>query len=194
MTAVTVPLVGEPLALDLINTRFRRPDGVEVDLLETREAFDAWLALERERLGVGDRGVDLRQVRRLREHVAVAVDHARVDKAPPASALQAMTDVQRGATGYRELRWDPQERRVFATQRRTGSPIEALLGVIADEAIDLLVNPSVRKIRRCDGPGCRLMFLPAHPGRRWCSPSLCGNRVRVARYYQRHKDPRQASC
>lgn len=24
--------------------------------------------------------------------------------------------------------------------------------------------------------------------RRWCSPTVCGNRARVARYYQRHKD------
>ena len=28
--------------------------------------------------------------------------------------------------------------------------------------------------------------LPAHPRRRWCSPARCGNRARVARYYQRH--------
>jgi predicted RNA-binding Zn ribbon-like protein len=38
------------------------------------------------------------------------------------------------------------------------------------------------------GPQCRLLFLPAHPRRRWCSRVLCGNRVRVTRYYQRHKD------
>ncbi|MGW4244442.1 CGNR zinc finger domain-containing protein [Nocardia sp. NPDC004722] len=25
------------------------------------------------------------------------------------------------------------------------------------------------------------------PSRQWCSPDRCGNRVRVARYYQRHK-------
>ena len=32
------------------------------------------------------------------------------------------------------------------------------------------------------------VFLPANPRRRWCSPAICGNRARVARYYQRHKD------
>jgi predicted RNA-binding Zn ribbon-like protein len=32
-----------------------------------------------------------------------------------------------------------------------------------------------------------MLFLPAHPRRRWCSPQLCGNRVRVARYYRRHR-------
>ncbi|WP_253798373.1 CGNR zinc finger domain-containing protein [Nocardia amikacinitolerans] len=29
---------------------------------------------------------------------------------------------------------------------------------------------------------------PAHPKRRWCSPDRCGNRVRVARYYRKHKE------
>jgi predicted RNA-binding Zn ribbon-like protein len=32
-----------------------------------------------------------------------------------------------------------------------------------------------------------MVFLPAHPRRRWCSPTRCGNRARVARYYQRHR-------
>ncbi|WP_433464559.1 CGNR zinc finger domain-containing protein [Spirillospora sp. CA-128828] len=32
-------------------------------------------------------------------------------------------------------------------------------------------------------------FLPGHPRRRWCSAARCGNRVRVARHYQRHRLP-----
>ncbi|MEV6134662.1 CGNR zinc finger domain-containing protein [Nocardia sp. NPDC051990] len=32
-----------------------------------------------------------------------------------------------------------------------------------------------------------LLFLRLHPRRRWCASERCGNRVRVARYYQRHK-------
>ncbi|MFF4211720.1 CGNR zinc finger domain-containing protein [Streptomyces sp. NPDC001796] len=32
-----------------------------------------------------------------------------------------------------------------------------------------------------------MLFLPAHPRRRWCSAARCGNRVRVARHYQRRK-------
>ncbi|NGN66182.1 hypothetical protein G5C51_20070, partial [Streptomyces sp. A7024] len=27
----------------------------------------------------------------------------------------------------------------------------------------------------------------SHPRRRWCSATRCGNRARVARYYERHK-------
>ncbi|MEV3921501.1 CGNR zinc finger domain-containing protein [Actinomadura coerulea] len=32
-----------------------------------------------------------------------------------------------------------------------------------------------------------MLFLPAHPRRRWCSAARCGNRVRVARHYRRHR-------
>ncbi|HEV2241669.1 MAG TPA: CGNR zinc finger domain-containing protein [Streptosporangiaceae bacterium] len=49
-------------------------------------------------------------------------------------------------------------------------------------------GPAVRRVRRCEGRDCRMLFLPANPRRRWCTPDVCGNRARVARYYQRHKD------
>jgi predicted RNA-binding Zn ribbon-like protein len=32
-----------------------------------------------------------------------------------------------------------------------------------------------------------MLFLPVNARRRWCSPAVCGNRVRVARYYEAHK-------
>ena len=67
-------------------------------------------------------------------------------------------------------------------------PTTSLRAELADAAADLLSDPSVRNVRQCEGPVCRLLFLPAHPRRRWCSPGLCGNRVRVARYHERHKD------
>ena len=57
----------------------------------------------------------------------------------------------------------------------------------AEAAAGLLADPSVTKIRQCEADDCVLLFLPAHPRRRWCSAARCGNRVRVARHYQRHK-------
>ena len=43
------PLLGEPLSLDLVNTRVRR-DGVIVDLLDTPVALNAWLRAEAKRM------------------------------------------------------------------------------------------------------------------------------------------------
>ncbi|MFD8063387.1 CGNR zinc finger domain-containing protein [Streptomyces cyaneofuscatus] len=32
-----------------------------------------------------------------------------------------------------------------------------------------------------------MLFVPAHPARRWCSAARRGNRARVARHCQRHR-------
>lgn len=186
VTPASVPLVGEPLALDLVNTRARRPDGGELDLLETSEAFEAWLDAQRDRLTPPSGAVDLDAVRDLREHVASAVDDARRGAQPPARSLRALTAAQRAAPAYRRLRWDGTA--VTARPERDGSPTGRLLAELAESASELLADPAVRTIRQCEAPDCRLLFLPAHPRRRWCSPASCGNRVRVARYYRRHKD------
>ncbi|WP_219415621.1 CGNR zinc finger domain-containing protein [Pseudonocardia nigra] len=180
------PLVGEPLALDLVNTVTGDPDGDgTVDLLATHDALRSWLHLQSDRLGAATGEVDLAALHALRAHVADAVEHARRGEAPPGPVLRALTAAGRAAPAYFELAHDGNA--VVAQVRRSGDPTRDLLARLAEAAVDLLTDPAVRSVRACEGPGCRLLFLPAHPRRRWCSPALCGNRVRVARYYQRHK-------
>jgi predicted RNA-binding Zn ribbon-like protein len=53
--------------------------------------------------------------------------------------------------------------------------------------VDLLTDPAIGRLKECESDDCVILFLPAHPRRRWCSPTRCGNRARVARYYHRHK-------
>jgi predicted RNA-binding Zn ribbon-like protein len=179
------PLVGEPLALDLINTQAHTRAG-EVDLLATSEMFQTWLSAQTGRLAPHRRPLtesDLVSIRSIRTHIAAAVDRVRHGKPPPARVLRALTVAQRTAPAYRELVWDGSA--VIAVACRGGSDVEWLVAELAEAAVDLLTSPSVLTIRQCEGPNCRMLFLPAHPRRRWCSPTLCGNRVRVARHYQR---------
>lgn len=183
------PVVGEPLALDLINTRVRTAEG-ETDLLATPAALRAWLAIQAERLPQPDAPIaaaELASVHAIREDIAMAIRHAQQAQHPPAQALRALTDAQRAAPAYRELAWDGAV--VASATRRDGDYGARLVAELAEAAADLLTSPAIATVRQCDGPGCALLFLPAHPRRRWCSPRLCGNRVRVARYYQRHKVP-----
>jgi predicted RNA-binding Zn ribbon-like protein len=181
------PLIGEPLALDLINTRLGTADG-DRDLLTTPAALSAWLATQAGRLAQPDSRLtanDLAAVRAIRADVTVAVQHAQLGKRPPASVLRSLTDAQRAAPAYRELGWDGAA--VTAVARRGGDYASRLVAELADAAADLLTSPTITTVRKCEGAGCVLLFLPAHPRRRWCSSALCGNRVRVARYYRRHK-------
>jgi predicted RNA-binding Zn ribbon-like protein len=179
------PLVGEPLALDLVNTRVGAGDE-EVDLLATPDGVRRWLALEADRLPSPPGDVDAAALRTLREHVTAAVEQVRQGSAPPAGALRALGDALRAAPRHRELAWDGAA--VVAVARRSGDPTRDVLAELAEAAADLLTDPAVTAVRQCEGPGCRMLFLPAHPRRRWCSAQLCGNRVRVARYYRRHRE------
>ena len=179
------PLTGEPLALDLVNTVAGPPEG-EVDLLATPGALRAWLAAEQDRLDSADGEIDLRAVQALRSHIAAAVQAARAGQPPPPDALRAITVALRNAPVYQELDWNGEA--VTTTSRRRGNRTAILLAQLADAAAELLASPAIRRVRRCEGRDCRMLFLPANPRRRWCSPGVCGNRARVARYYQRHKD------
>lgn len=118
----------------------------------------------------------------LRGHVEAAVLAAREGREPDLAPVNAAL---RGAPAYEVLSWSGS---VVRTKEREGDEVSRALAVLAGAAADLLTSPAVLKVKTCEGPGCRLLFVPAHPRRRWCDPATCGNRVRVARYYQRHKD------
>jgi predicted RNA-binding Zn ribbon-like protein len=186
----TAPLTGEPLALDLVNTVASTPGG-EVDLLESAGDLRAWLAAEQGRLDITDGQIDLGAVRALRAHITRAVEAGRARTPPPLEALRTITDAQRNAPVYQELGWNGQAMTIAT--RRPGNATAVLLAQLAEAAATLLASPAIGLVRRCEGPGCRMLFLPAHPRRRWCSPATCGNRARVARYYQLHKENRQPS-
>jgi predicted RNA-binding Zn ribbon-like protein len=178
-------LTGEPLALDLVNTVVGGPEGV-VDLLGTPGALRTWLAAEQDRLDGADGDTDLAAVQALRAHIAAAIQAARAGQPPPPNALRAITAALRNAPAYQELGWNGEV--VTATSRRRGNTAAILLAQLAAAAAELLTSPAIRRVRRCEGRDCRMLFLPASPRRRWCSATVCGNRARVARYYQRHKN------
>ncbi|MEV5428130.1 ABATE domain-containing protein [Streptomyces sp. NPDC052701] len=185
------PLTGEPLALDLVNTRPAGSDG-RTDLLDTPQRLAAWLALQDDRLGAETgggvpTGADLAAVHAVRAHTEAAVRAVLHGQEPPAAALRVLTDAQRAAPAVRELAWDGST--VTATPRRTGPLGVRLAARLAEAAADLLTDPAVGRLRQCEADGCVMLFLPAHPRRRWCSPGRCGNRARVARHYRRHKQP-----
>ncbi|TMR94162.1 CGNR zinc finger domain-containing protein [Nonomuraea basaltis] len=176
-------LIGEPLALDLVNTRAR-----DFDALDAPGDFQTWLALQADRLAAPAgplTAAGLAAVRRLRGHVESALNAVREGAPPPPAAVTALNEAARAAPPYRVLEWRDGTFRTGT--RRDGDDLARLLAQLAEAATELLTDPAAGRIRPCEGPQCRMLFLPAHPRRRWCSPDLCGNRVRVARYYQRHK-------
>ncbi|WP_424215042.1 CGNR zinc finger domain-containing protein [Streptomyces sp. BI20] len=185
----SVPFTGEPPALDLVNTRPMSPRG-RVDLIDTPDRLAAWLVLESGRLpaevtALVPQAPDLPPVHAVREHAEAALRALWAGQAPPGTALRGLERAERAAPPVRDLGWDGE--RVTVTARRTGPVGRRLAAALAHEAVALLTDPAVGRLRECEADTCRMLFLPAHPRRRWCSPTLCGNRARAARHYRRHK-------
>ena len=170
-------VTGEQLAVDFVNTLTS-----EFDALDDPQP---WLRLQAERLAPPARSLteaDRVALRTLRELVRAAIDAVRQGAPPPAAAINAVNRAIQAAPAYPVLNAD-----LRVLTRRDGDARATLLAQLAEAAVELLTDPHANRIRACEGPQCRMLFLPAHPNRRWCSAALCGNRVRVARYYQRHK-------
>jgi predicted RNA-binding Zn ribbon-like protein len=72
------------------------------------------------------------------------------------------------------------------TLEHDGTGADEALSTIARDAIELLALNDGR-LRRCEGPGCALIFHDeSRPGtRRWCDTSRCGNRVNTHSYRKR---------
>jgi predicted RNA-binding Zn ribbon-like protein len=162
MTRSPAPGETESSALALVNTRTRHGDDL-----------DAWL------LAAGLQPGDRDETESLREAIRELFE-ARVEgRAPDPAALRRVNAVAAGAPGVTALRWDGAEPEAATAWN---SPHAA---VVAD-AIDVLTGPRAADLRACEAPGCVRLLLRDHARRQWCSVP-CGDRVRAARYYRRHK-------
>jgi predicted RNA-binding Zn ribbon-like protein len=182
------PLLGEPLALDLLNTVVAAPDGPR-DLLASPAALLAWTGAQAGRLppeAVVPPADVLPRVRALREALRALFAAAVDGPAPAPEAVAAVNAAAAAAPGFPQLAWAPPAPPHAHLAYPTGRPGDALLAAVAASGIALLAGDDRRRLRRCDGPGCVLLFLATNPRRRWCSARGCGNRVRVARHYRRH--------
>ena len=180
------PLLGEPLSLDLVNTRIRS-DGTDVDLLDAPAALATWLAAESGRLSWSGAvsAADLRAVRTLRDAIAALLSARRVGVRPRPQAVKVVNTALSTSTPATRLVWTATGAR--AARRAAGLQREMLLCALAMDAVNLMTGPDAALVRTCEHPECVLQFLARNPRRRWCSASICGNRARVARHYARHQ-------
>ncbi|WDZ77629.1 ABATE domain-containing protein [Ensifer adhaerens] len=184
------PFVGEPLALDLVNTRPQVSAEV-IDLIADGDGLRAWVELEKERLaGVPSDELaaistdELEQIHSVRACLAMALDHQMRGLAVPARAIEGLNAAMRAAPAIHRLDWgDPP----IVETRREGSAAAALAALLAEDAAAMLAGPQRQLIRKCEADDCVMLFVGNNARRRWCSTTRCGNRVRVSRYYQRSK-------
>jgi predicted RNA-binding Zn ribbon-like protein len=179
------PLVGEPLALDLVNTR-----PADADHLESVQSLNDWLALEAERFPElaefeATSEAALARVVAVRGSVTAVVDALLEGRPVPPEAVEALNSAQRAAPAFTRL--SIADGGFAAAKEYSGASGQRIAARLAEAATQLLTSESIGKLKQCEADDCRLVFVLTHPKRRWCSAERCGNRVRVARYYQHNR-------
>ncbi|WP_437331691.1 CGNR zinc finger domain-containing protein [Sorangium sp. So ce394] len=190
--------VGHHRALDFLNTEPVQRGG-RVELLPdlrglvdwSREAgfldgptaagvLDRWEGSSEGASAVG-------QAHRLRAALRALIERPRERGAAAAGALDVLNQALRLDAGTTEV---VRARAGFARRghARIDEPAQ-LLGPIAEAAAGLLCDVDPELVKRCGNPDCVLYFhdTSRNHARRWCSMELCGNRMKVAAHYHRHR-------
>lgn len=181
---------GEPLAVELADTVVTVTEP-PADLLVDEEACRRFWHLQAGRLPEGWAVPSLAATRQLRDAIRTLLDSAlqgdvggRVDRA----ALQTVNSMSARAQAITELRLAGKEL-LSVESWKARKADDLAIAAAARSAIEILTEPAdLQRLRRCANPNCSMLFINGDTRRRWCTPNICGNRTRVARHYQRHRE------
>lgn len=176
------PMLADQRALDMLNTQARK-DGAVLDYWQSGDEVLRWLeqaGITAEAASAVDRDQLLAQARALRALARRLVEGRKEDKTEDIGALNAYLHAC-PSTPHLEQGSDGQ---LVLTRIARGEPIASLLGALAQDLAQLLVEGDFSLVRQCEHPDCVLWFYDrtkAHK-RRWCSMALCGNRHKAAQF------------
>ncbi|MEV2235614.1 CGNR zinc finger domain-containing protein [Streptomyces phaeochromogenes] len=169
------PLTGEPLSLDLLNTRWMH-DGVAQDLLTDTEGLAVWLAANT--LDFTADEAALRHALTARDALRAAVDGSLAEGAGRVDAVLAHGRIRATLTAegpgeapeFRDPSWGP-------------------AWLAARDYLELL-DTAPDRVRHCAHEACVLHFFDTSRNgtRRWCSMAACGNRAKASRHYARTRE------
>ncbi|MFH8973412.1 CGNR zinc finger domain-containing protein [Streptomyces sp. NPDC017890] len=177
------PLIGEPLSIDLLNTRWIDAEGRH-ELLDSVAGLAVWLGSPSVRRSLGDRPVPVDEQtldRLLQARAALDKAVAALDRPAP-EAVAALNDVL--AHGLVRHLLGPDGRPGVVVEVDTPSWLPAWSA--AEDFLRLLADRPDR-IRPCANDECVLHFYDVSKNgtRRWCSMAGCGNRAKARRHYAR---------
>ena len=191
------PLIGSHLSLDFVNTKIME-DGVPRDLLNGPEDVAAWAVAvklldlpQAKKLAKlwkeAESRDEFEQVLRFRRVLHGLVEAITQSEPVTSPTLHAINTLLRKQNGYAEV-LPSDEGFIKRFSLDIHSPSQ-LLGPVAEAASDLLCYGNPAYVRKCENPACVLYFYDGtkNHSRRWCSMKACGNRTKVAAFYQRQR-------
>ncbi len=184
-----IPLLGEPFAVELANTRYRS-DRDDVDYLDDPAAVRRWFgnAPAASALTVPGR-LTLANAEALRD-IRDATRSLMIELANGSTALSeaAAGDLRRAsrrAPAHLALDLRTADQPSWELHH-DGPPQDVFVASVASRCILFIAGDDAGNVRRCARPACPLLFVQHHRARRFCS-EYCTHRVRQARYYQATK-------
>jgi predicted RNA-binding Zn ribbon-like protein len=199
---------GHPV-LDLVNTRDNR--FIAEGPIERLGSYEDLLAFVRQsellngrrigaltRQGRSSGGVEaLRGARELREALA-AVFYGALGPArkPSPQVIKTLERHFLDAGRHQELVWQRQSADPDMSSRarwdwgRFETSLELPVWVLAQSAASLLTSSVIDHVHMCTSETCRWLFLDSskNHSRRWCNMKICGNRMKVRRWYQARRE------
>jgi predicted RNA-binding Zn ribbon-like protein len=184
-----IRLDGGRLCLNFVNTIHDRYAAEAEDYICQPERFIEWSVLagafrSGEHIaapdGGGQRAALMRKVRALRHHLH-ALLASRIDGVPPpVDAVRCLDQWLHRAWASQSLELDGQMH-----WRDDAYNVSLSLKRIALDALDLISNASVSRLRRCENTSsCGWLFLDTSKNqrRRWCAMKTCGTAAKMKRY------------
>ena len=183
--ATNFPILGEPLPVELANTRYSHATGI-IDFLETPTLIALWFDQAPAAAGLASprrfTSAQSEAVKELRNagH-AVLSSVLGNDRELAHRDIATLNRYAARASSRLRLEWDeaagPRSTTVYA-----GGRFEAFVAQLAAEYITFLAGPGRACLRRCAHPDCEMFFVQQHRTRRFCHES-CSHRLRQARYH-----------
>jgi predicted RNA-binding Zn ribbon-like protein len=189
-------LIGNHRCLDFVNTEGIQK-GQRVDFLVDFPDLVAWLAAT-QLVGPAEAADALHrwsgspvgagalvEARTLRASLRQMLEQIVRGRPIATSTVEAINTLLTRRIGYGELvRGRDGFVRRFRFELR--APVDLLVAV-AEAAGDLLCHADFSLVRKCENPPCLRYFydLSKNHARRWCSMSVCGNRMKAAAYHRR---------
>ena len=193
--------VGNYLCLDFLNTEMV-VGGQPTDSLRGFDNLVAWLVESRTLNGLQaedilgswqssrEAATTFQNAVKLRASLREMAERLVKGKTVPQSTVAAINQCLAHQTGHAELKRARGgfEKRFEADFRAP----EQLLWPVAESASDLLCYADLTLVKKCENTACVLFFYDTtkNHSRRWCSMSVCGNRMKVAAHYQRLREMR----
>lgn len=179
------PIFGEPLIVEFANSLYRRADESIIDYLNSAQSATAWFGCV-----TGAEGTALPspcpastvlELHQLRGAVIRVLDAVVAGGPVDNGAISTLNVFAARAPGHLELSWRNTHRSAAFT--RTGLEGDIFFATLASDFVSFLAGPSVQLLRRCERPGCFMLFVQQHKTRRFCHDG-CSHQMRQSRYYR----------